>query len=101
VPHVRVTVDDAPLFDGEVEQWQLPQPPDLLGPLRDRVEVRNAKPSPFVKTMRIATFGMIFKKAMEDPRFAPLDVGFQTRPTGWTLTIDMPAPLSSADDMEV
>lgn len=80
------------VYDDVIEDWQAPPKPELIGPAVKATLDPNYKPPAFLKAMMLAMIGKAIDNALHDPRLQPLDVELITRPTGWTVAVDMQAP---------
>lgn len=98
--HLLIIVEGETVFDGDVGEWALPPKPDRI-PAALRAQLNpNARPAPWMKFMMIAMLGKaLTDNVLRDPRLQPLEVDLQTRPSGWTISVDIPDPRS--DDIEV
>jgi len=98
--HLQIIVDGESMFDGEVGEWALPPRPDRIpAALRSQLNP-NAKPAPWMKFMLLAMLGKaLADNVLRDPRLQPLDVELTTRPSGWTIGVDIPEP--TATDIEI
>lgn len=90
--HLQIIVGGETVYDHDAENWQLPPKPDMIGPAVRAQINPNVKPAPFMKALMVAMLAKAIKKALEDPRLHPLDIDLQTRATGWTMSVDIPAP---------
>lgn len=91
--HLQIIVEGETVFDDEVGEWALPPKPDRI-PAALRAQLNpNARPAPWMKFMMVAMLGKaLADNVLRDPRLQPLEVGIDTRPSGWTLSVDIPAP---------
>lgn len=89
--HMQIILGGETVFDEVIEGWMAPPKPDQI-PAAIRSQLNpNAKPPPFLKAMMLAMIAKaITDGALRDPRMQPLDVDLITRPTGWTISVDMP-----------
>ena len=97
---LQIIVEGETVFDGEVGEWALPPKPDHI-PAALRAQLNpNARPAPWMKFMMIAMLGKaLTDNVLRDPRLQPLDVELSTRPSGWTIGVDIPEPKSA--DIEI
>lgn len=95
---LRIILGEECVFDHQVEEWQLPPRPDQI-PATIRAQLDpNARPAPWMKAMMIAMLGKtLVDGALRDPRLQPLDVKLETRGTGWTISVDLVAPVDTGD----
>lgn len=86
------------VFDEIIEGWMAPPKPDQIpAAIRNQLDP-NAKPPPWLKAFLIAAIGnAIHNGALKDPRLQPLTTQLTKRPTGWTISVDMPAPDQHGD----
>ncbi|MCV7100068.1 hypothetical protein [Mycobacterium palustre] len=91
--HMQIIIGGETVFDEVIEGWMAPPKPDQI-PAAIRAQLNpNAKPAPFLKAMMLAMIAnALANGALRDPRLQPLDVDLKTRPTGWTISVDMPPP---------
>jgi hypothetical protein len=95
---LQFVVDGKAVFDHEVEHWMLPPEPQLIEPSMRAQMNPNAVPPPWLKAFMIASIGnALANQVLTRPQLQPLEIGLTTRPTGWTLSVDLPAPAEHTD----
>lgn len=89
------------VFDEVIEGWMAPPKPDMI-PQAIRAQLNpNAKPAPFLKAMMVAMLAKGIESMLSDPRLQPLERHVVTRPTGWTISVDIPPPSLPAGQADV
>ncbi len=98
VTNLQFLVDGKVVFDHDVEQWMLPPQPELIEPAVRAQMNPNAVPPPWLKAFMVASIGnALATQILPRPQLQPLDIDLQTRPTGWTISVDIPAPAERTD----
>lgn len=94
--HLQVIVNGESVFDDDVGDWQMPPRPDQVpAALRAQLDP-HARPAPWMKAIILTMIGKaLTDNALRDPRLQPLDVQLTTRPTGWTISVDMVEPVTN------
>lgn len=95
---LQIIVDGDTKFDEDVENWQLPtRPESIRGAIPNQADGFTTKPAPWMKALMVVQLATLLERTMRDhPLLQPLDIDLQTRGTGYTLSVDIPAPSQAA-----
>jgi hypothetical protein len=100
MPHMQLILDGENVYDEHIDNWAAPPRPDMI-PAAVRAQTNpNVKPAPFLKAIMLAMIGKAIEASLRDPRLAPLTVNLTKRPTGFTITVDMPPPANPQADAD-
>lgn len=93
---MQIILGGETVFDHVIEGWMAPPKPEQI-PAAIKAQLDpNAKLAPFLKVTMLAMLGKaIAEQALGDPRLQPLNVSLATRPSGWTITVDIPEPVDN------
>lgn len=84
---LQILVDGETILDQEVNDDVVPTKPEAQAALANTDP--TLMPPPWQQIMILALLGrVVMDKVLADPRLGTLDSKIETRPTGWTISVD-------------